>query len=93
MKSPLIINTDVSFLSNSLLLRRCRLKSLLARQLSRISSQDLSILMNEEIIAINQDPAVGKAVRPFRWGSDVRTIHLSLFVTWIAELRTLHRSH
>ena len=30
--------------------------------------------MNEEIIAINQDPVVGKAVIPFRWGSDVRTI-------------------
>ncbi|RPD75352.1 glycoside hydrolase family 27 protein [Lentinus tigrinus ALCF2SS1-7] len=48
LKSPLIINTD----------------------LSKISKQDLSILMNDEIIAVNQDPVVGKAVTPFRWGSD-----------------------
>ena len=44
-------------------------------QLSTISSQALAILKNEEIIAINQDPVVGKAVSPFRWGTNVRSIH------------------
>ncbi|KAH9917692.1 uncharacterized protein BXZ73DRAFT_53322, partial [Epithele typhae] len=38
--------------------------------LSTISARDLSILKNSEIIAINQDPVVGKAVQPFRWGGN-----------------------
>ncbi|KAI0716313.1 glycoside hydrolase family 27 protein [Earliella scabrosa] len=46
MKSPLLIGTD----------------------LSNISQADLSILKNEEIIAINQDPVVGTSSTPFRWG-------------------------
>ncbi|RPD59108.1 glycoside hydrolase family 27 protein [Lentinus tigrinus ALCF2SS1-6] len=46
MKSPLLIGTD----------------------LSNISDSDLSILKNEEVIAINQDPVVGTSVTPFRWG-------------------------
>ncbi|RDX52658.1 glycoside hydrolase family 27 protein [Lentinus brumalis] len=46
MKSPLLIGTDLSTISNA----------------------DLSILKNEEIIAINQDPVVGTSVTPFRWG-------------------------
>ncbi|KAI0739213.1 glycoside hydrolase [Daedaleopsis nitida] len=48
LKSPLIINTD----------------------LSQISDQNLAIFKNEEIIAINQDPLVGRAVTPFRWGAN-----------------------
>ena len=43
----------------------------LAVQLSTISDENLSILKNEEIIAINQDPVVGTAVSPFRWGINV----------------------
>ena len=39
----------------------------------------LSILKNEEIIAINQDPVVGTAVSPFRWGINVR-LPFSTFV-------------
>jgi len=31
----------------------------------------LSVLKNEEIIAINQDPVVGTAITPFRWGFNV----------------------
>ena len=41
-------------------------------QLAHISDQMLSILKNEEIIAINQDPVVGTAPSPFRWGINVR---------------------
>ena len=41
-------------------------------QLSRITSQSLEILKNTEIIAINQDPVVGTAITPFRWGINVR---------------------
>ncbi|KAI0739215.1 glycoside hydrolase family 27 protein, partial [Daedaleopsis nitida] len=41
---------------------------LIGTDLSKISPADLSILKNEEIIAINQDPVVGTSVTPFRWG-------------------------
>jgi len=41
---------------------------LIGTNLSAITPDILSILKNEEIIAINQDPAVGTAVTPFRWG-------------------------
>ncbi|KAK7451774.1 hypothetical protein VKT23_012453 [Stygiomarasmius scandens] len=46
MKSPLLIGTDLSIISDEM----------------------LSVLKNEEIIAINQDPVVGTAITPFRWG-------------------------
>ncbi|KII87797.1 glycoside hydrolase family 27 protein [Plicaturopsis crispa FD-325 SS-3] len=46
MKSPLLIGTDLSIVTN----------------------ETLEILSNKEIIAINQDPVVGKAITPFRWG-------------------------
>lgn len=36
------------------------------------SAATLEILKNTEIIAINQDPVVGTAVTPFRWGLNVR---------------------
>ncbi|KIY72854.1 glycoside hydrolase family 27 protein [Cylindrobasidium torrendii FP15055 ss-10] len=36
--------------------------------LSKITEETLSILKNEEIIKINQDPVEGASVSPFRWG-------------------------
>jgi hypothetical protein len=47
-------------------------------QLASISRQDLSILKNREIIAINQDPVVGTSISPFRWGINVRLLFSSL---------------
>ncbi|KAF7312760.1 Alpha-galactosidase [Mycena indigotica] len=41
---------------------------LIGTHLADISDETLSILKNEEIIAINQDPVVGTALVPFRWG-------------------------
>ncbi|KAI0760035.1 glycoside hydrolase family 27 protein [Fomes fomentarius] len=41
---------------------------LISADLSNISDDNLSILKNQEIIAINQDPVVGTGVTPFRWG-------------------------
>ncbi|KAI0642496.1 glycoside hydrolase family 27 protein [Trametes meyenii] len=41
---------------------------LIGTDLSNISKRDLSILKNEEILAISQDPVVGTSVTPFRWG-------------------------
>jgi len=41
---------------------------LIGTNLSAITPDILSILKNEEIIAINQDPEFGTAVTPFRWG-------------------------
>jgi hypothetical protein len=32
----------------------------------------LSILKNQEIIAVNQDPIYGTSISPFRWGINVR---------------------
>lgn len=40
-------------------------------QLSAITPDILGILKNTEILAINQDPVVGKSVSPFRWGINV----------------------
>ena len=53
--------------------------NLLYPQLSSIGDSDLSILKNEEVIAINQDPVVGTSVTPFRWGINVR----SMTTRWI----------
>ncbi|KAJ7060900.1 glycoside hydrolase superfamily [Mycena amicta] len=36
--------------------------------LTRITPDILGILTNKEILAINQDPVVGKSISPFRWG-------------------------
>ncbi|KAJ3860241.1 glycoside hydrolase [Lentinula novae-zelandiae] len=36
--------------------------------LSAITPEILEILTNTEILAINQDPVVGKSISPFRWG-------------------------
>jgi len=41
---------------------------LIGTNLSAITPDILSILKNEEIIAINQDPVVGTSISPFRWG-------------------------
>ncbi|KAJ6512538.1 glycoside hydrolase family 27 protein [Mycena sanguinolenta] len=41
---------------------------LIGTHLADASSETLEILKNTEIIAINQDPVVGTAVTPFRWG-------------------------
>jgi len=40
-------------------------------QLSAISQDNLNILLNKEIIAINQDPQVGTSIAPFKWGVNV----------------------
>ncbi|KAF7312919.1 Alpha-galactosidase [Mycena kentingensis (nom. inval.)] len=41
---------------------------LIGTHLADASEETLSILKNQEIIAINQDPVVGTALVPFRWG-------------------------
>ncbi|KAK7451792.1 hypothetical protein VKT23_012471 [Stygiomarasmius scandens] len=41
---------------------------LIGTHLASATKETLSILKNKEIIAINQDPVVGTAVTPFRWG-------------------------
>ncbi|KAF8153249.1 glycoside hydrolase family 27 protein [Crassisporium funariophilum] len=41
---------------------------LIKAQLSKVTEDTLRILKNTEIIAINQDPIVGTAITPFRWG-------------------------
>ncbi|KAF7308175.1 Alpha-galactosidase [Mycena chlorophos] len=41
---------------------------LIGTHLADASDETLSILKNTEIIAINQDPVVGTALTPFRWG-------------------------
>ncbi|TFY53425.1 hypothetical protein EVJ58_g9460 [Rhodofomes roseus] len=41
---------------------------LIGTDLPSASDETLSILKNEEIVAINQDPVVGTSVIPFRWG-------------------------
>ncbi|KAJ6560957.1 glycoside hydrolase family 27 protein [Mycena sp. CBHHK59/15] len=41
---------------------------LIGTHLASASAETLEILMNTEIIAINQDPVVGTAITPFRWG-------------------------
>ncbi|KAG6810181.1 hypothetical protein H0H92_012972 [Tricholoma furcatifolium] len=41
---------------------------LISTELSTVTSQTLEILKNTEIIAINQDRAVGTSISPFRWG-------------------------
>jgi len=40
--------------------------------MSKITQEALSILKNSELISINQDPVVGTAITPFRWGINVR---------------------
>ncbi|KDQ12124.1 glycoside hydrolase family 27 protein [Botryobasidium botryosum FD-172 SS1] len=41
---------------------------LIGTNLSAITKENLDILTNREIIAINQDPVVGTSITPFRWG-------------------------
>lgn len=41
---------------------------LIGTNLSAITPDILGILKNTEILAINQDPVVGKSISPFRWG-------------------------
>ncbi|KAG0706891.1 glycoside hydrolase family 27 protein [Suillus ampliporus] len=41
---------------------------LIGTNLASIGQEMLSILKNEEIIAINQDPVYGTSISPFRWG-------------------------
>jgi len=41
---------------------------IIGTDLTKASKETLTILMNHEIIAINQDPVVGTGVSPFRWG-------------------------
>ena len=51
--------------------------------MSKITDEALSILKNPEIIAINQDPVVGTAITPFRWGINV---HLTSSRMWYSNL-------
>jgi alpha-galactosidase len=44
----------------------------------------LSILKNQEIIAINQDPVYGTSISPFRWGINVRYCLLDFFLSYIS---------
>ncbi|KAG1843110.1 glycoside hydrolase family 27 protein [Suillus subalutaceus] len=41
---------------------------LIGTNLATISQEMLSILKNQEIIAVNQDPIYGTSISPFRWG-------------------------
>jgi alpha-galactosidase len=41
---------------------------LIGTNLSAITPEILGILTNKEILAVNQDPVVGKSISPFRWG-------------------------
>ncbi|KIL60293.1 glycoside hydrolase family 27 protein [Amanita muscaria Koide BX008] len=41
---------------------------LIGTDLTKITPDVLGILKNTEILAINQDPVVGKSISPFRWG-------------------------
>jgi len=41
---------------------------LIGTNLSAITPDILGILKNTEILAINQDPVIGKSISPFRWG-------------------------
>ncbi|KIK54073.1 glycoside hydrolase family 27 protein [Collybiopsis luxurians FD-317 M1] len=41
---------------------------LIGTNLSAITPDILEILTNKEILAINQDPVIGKSISPFRWG-------------------------
>ncbi|KAH7912366.1 glycoside hydrolase family 27 protein [Hygrophoropsis aurantiaca] len=41
---------------------------LIGTSLATLSQQNIDILKNTEIIAINQDPVVGTSISPFRWG-------------------------
>ncbi|KAJ8075060.1 hypothetical protein PM082_019387 [Marasmius tenuissimus] len=41
---------------------------LIGTNLTAATNETLEVLKNTEIIAINQDPVVGTAVSPFRWG-------------------------
>lgn len=43
-------------------------------QLSAITQETLSVLKNQEILAINQDPVEGTSISPFRWGINVSWI-------------------
>jgi alpha-galactosidase len=40
----------------------------------------LSVLKNQDIIAINQDPVYGTSISPFRWGINVCYCFLFVFV-------------
>ncbi|KAF5357190.1 hypothetical protein D9756_006384 [Leucocoprinus leucothites] len=41
---------------------------IIGTDLTKASNETLSILMNHELIAINQDPVIGTGITPFRWG-------------------------
>ncbi|KAI0127193.1 alpha-galactosidase [Xylariales sp. AK1849] len=41
---------------------------IIGTDLSNASSQTVEILTNKDLIRINQDPNVGQAISPFRWG-------------------------
>ncbi|KAF7326289.1 Alpha-galactosidase [Mycena kentingensis (nom. inval.)] len=41
---------------------------LIGTNLSAITPDILGIVKNKEILAINQDPVIGKSISPFRWG-------------------------
>ncbi|KAF8523840.1 glycoside hydrolase superfamily [Gautieria morchelliformis] len=52
---------------------------LIGTNVSAITPDILSILKNEEIIAINQDPVVGTSISPFRWGINPNFVSNSSF--------------
>ena len=39
-------------------------------QISKLSEGSLNILLNPEIIAVNQDIAIGEPLKPFFWGKN-----------------------
>lgn len=68
---PAKIGTNVSCHSHNMKPRKVVPNPGAPMQLSAITPEILGILTNKEILAINQDPAVGKSVSPFRWGINV----------------------
>ncbi|KAF7308171.1 Alpha-galactosidase [Mycena chlorophos] len=58
---------------------------LIGTHLADASDETLSILKNTEIIAINQDPVVGTALTPFRWGLNVCLFLLRPTVVWLTK--------
>ena len=69
MKSPLLVSAHVSAFFFLCLFVYFTYSCYI--QLPTITNETLEILTNREIIAINQDPAFGTSVTPFRWGINV----------------------
>jgi alpha-galactosidase len=48
---------------------------LISSDMESASKETLEILENKDILKINQDPNVGEAIAPFRWGSDPDVVY------------------